>query len=336
MADYEIFALGDFLLESGSVLSDAKLAYTTYGQLNSSKTNAVLLCSYFTGTHSSYEFLIQPGRCFDPRQYFVISTNLFGNGLSSSPSNTPQPLNGPNFPAISIRDNVHAQCRLVVEHWGMKKLAMVAGASMGAQQSFQWAVSYPQMVERIAPWVGAAHTTPHTFLVPGSWAIALQMDPAWKGGYYTHPPEQGLRALARVAAAWPLSQAWYRQQLYKHLGYPTLADFLVRFFENFFLPFDANNLLSQIHTWQTHTIGDTPGFNGDYQKALASITAKAVVIPCQTDLYFPPEESEEEVRCMPNAELKVIPSIWGHFAGLGLNPADVDFIDGAIAECLNG
>ena len=334
MANHEIFSLGDFPLENGRVLPDAKLAYKTYGQLNERQSNAVLLCSYFTGHHSSYEFLIHPGRCFGPNKYFVISINLFSNGFSSSPSNTPKPLNGPYFPAVSIRDSVHAQHHLIVEHWGIEKLAMVAGASMGAQQAFQWAVSYPERVERIAPWVGAAQTTPHTFLVTESWATALKMDPAWNGGHYSQPPELGLRALARVAAGWPLSQAWYRQDLYKQLGYPSLADFLMRFFENFFLPFDANNLLGQIQTWQTHNVGNTPGFNGDYKKALASITAKAMVMPCQTDLYFPPEDSEEEVSCIPNATLKAIPSIWGHFAGLGLNAADVEFLDTAIKQSL--
>jgi homoserine O-acetyltransferase/O-succinyltransferase len=132
-----------------------------------------------------------------------------------------------------------------------------------------------------------------------------------------------------------LSQAWYRQKLYTQLGYRSLDDFLVRFFDKFFLPFDANNLLSQIHTWQTHNVGDAPGFHGDYTKALAAITAKTVVMPCQRDLYFPPEDSAEEVRCIPNATLKVIPSIWGHFAGLGLNAADVEFIDAAIKECFS-
>lgn len=109
----------------------------------------------------------------------------------------------------------------------------------------------------------------------------------------------------------------------------------MRFFDKFFLPFDANNLLSQIHTGQTHNVGDAPGFHGDYTKALAAITAKTVVMPCQTDLYFPLEDSAEEVRCIPNATLKVIPSICGHFAGLGLNAADVEFIDAAIKECFS-
>jgi len=334
MAEYEIFSLGDFPLEGGIVLRDAKLAYKTYGQLNARKTNAVLLCSYFSGNHTNYEFFIQNGRCFDPGAYFVIGTNLFANGLSSSPSNTPKPLNGPHFPAIAIRDNVRAQHRLVTEQWGLETLALVAGYSMGAQQAFQWAVSYPEMVARIVPWCGHARTTPHTFVFLEGLASPLRTDAAWNGGYYQEQPERGLRAMGRVAAGWVLSQAWYRQELYKELGHPTLADFLACFWENFMLQHDANNLLSQIQTWQAHNVGWSSGFNGDHEKALASIKARAVVMPCQTDLYFPPEDSAAEVRCIANAELKIIPSIWGHAAGF--NVADNEFIDQAIKACLAG
>ncbi|MGE0826981.1 MAG: hypothetical protein AB7G75_33875 [Candidatus Binatia bacterium] len=120
--DYETLLLGDFSLENGRVLPAARLAYKTYGHLNQQKTNAVLLCSAFTQNHTLYEYLIQPGRCFDPTQYFVISTNLFANGFSSSPSNTPPPLDGVSFSRVSIRDNVRAQYRLVTEQWGIKQL----------------------------------------------------------------------------------------------------------------------------------------------------------------------------------------------------------------------
>ncbi|MGE0826982.1 MAG: hypothetical protein AB7G75_33870 [Candidatus Binatia bacterium] len=205
---------------------------------------------------------------------------------------------------------------------------------MGALQAFQWAVSYPDEVARIAPWVGHARTTPHTFVYLEGLAAALKTDAAWRGGHYTEPPRQGLRAMGRVAAGWPFSQAWYREERYKELGYPSLNDFLVRFWEAFFLPHDANNLLSQIYTWQGHNVGDSPGFQGDYKKALASIQARAVIMPGQTDLYFPPEDSALEVACIPNAELKMIPSIWGHFAGGNFNETDADFVDQAIKECL--
>jgi len=334
MADYEIFSLGDFLLEGGMVLRSAKLAYKTYGELNGQRTNAVLLCSYIAGTHEGYELLICGGRCFDPAKYFVIATNMFANGLSSSPSNMPQPMAGPHFPAVTIRDNVRAQHRLVTERLGLERLTMVAGYSMGAQQAFQWAVSYPDLVERIAPWCGHARTTPHTQAFLEGMASVLKLDAAWNGGLYKDPPVRGLRAQARVYSGWGFSQAWYRQELYKELGHPTLEDFITGFLEKRFLQRDVNNYLSQVRTWQAHNVGTSPGFNGDYEKALASIKAKAVVIPCQTDLYFPPEDSAAEVKCMPHAVLKPIPSVWGHYAGIGINAADTDFIDHAVKECL--
>ena len=334
MPDYNLFSLGHFPLECGQILPDAKLAYKIYGELNAQKSNAILVPSWYSGNHTGYEFLIQPDRGLDPTRYCIITVNMFANGLSSSPSATPAPLNGPHFPAISIRDNVAAQYRLVHDQLGIEKLALVAGFSMGAQQTFQWAVSHPDMVERIVPLCGAARTTPHTYVFIEGFTSALKADAAWRGGEYDTAPDRGLRAMARVYAGWGFSQAWYRQELNKQIGHPSVEDFLVRFWETFFLQCDANDLLSQAKTWQTHNVGETPGFGGDHKRALASITARAVVMPGQTDLYFPPEDSAAEVECMPNAILKTVPSIWGHFCGAGINPVDTDFIDRTIKECL--
>jgi homoserine O-acetyltransferase len=98
---------------------------------------------------------------------------------------------------------------------------------------------------------------------------------------------------------------------------------LVAFWEGFFLPKDANNLLAMLWTWQNGDISDNDIFKGDLKAALAAITAKAYVMLGQTDLYFPPEDSEFEVEHMPNAELIPFPSIWGHFSGgPGVSPAD--------------
>ena len=155
MAKHKIFSLGDFSLECGLVLRKAQLVYQVYGKLNRRKTNAIVLCSWYSGDHTGYEFLIKKGRCFDPSKHCVIAVNMFANGLSSSPSNTPVPMNGPHFPTTTIRDNVRAQHELV-QSLGITSLRMVAGYSMGAQQTLQWAVSYPDMVERIAPWCGGA------------------------------------------------------------------------------------------------------------------------------------------------------------------------------------
>lgn len=333
MGDHHIFSLGDFRLEGGMVLRNARLAYQIYGRLNQTRDNAILLCSWYSGTHTGYEFLIQEGKCFDPAKYCVIAVNLFANGLSSSPSDTPAPMNGPHFPAVGIRDNVRAQHELV-QSLGITTLRLVSGYSMGAQQCFQWAVSYPDMVQRIAPWCGAARTTPHTHIFIVGFTSALKADAAWNHGAYPHAPETGIRAMARVYAGWGLSQAWYREHLYTRLGHPSVEDFLVAFWEHFFLQCDANNLLSQARTWQTHNVGDSPGFDGDWQKALGTVSAKVMLMPGQTDLYFPPEDSRAEADCLPNVVYRPIPSIWGHLAGIGMNPEDNAFLDAAIQESL--
>ena len=333
MGDHQIFSLGDFRLEGGMVLRNARLAYQIYGRLNQARDNAILLCSWYSGTHTGYEFLIQEGKCFDPAKYCVIAVNLFANGLSSSPSDTPAPMNGPHFPAVGIRDNVRAQHELV-QSLDITTLRLVSGYSMGAQQCFQWAVSYPDMVERIAPWCGAARTTPHTHVFIEGFTSALKADAAWNRGAYPHAPETGIRAMARVYAGWGLSQAWYREHLYTRLGHPSVEDFLVAFWEHFFLQCDANNLLSQARTWQTHNVGDSPGLDGDWQKALSTVSTKVMLMPGQTDLYFPPEDSRAEADCLQNVIYRPIPSIWGHLAGIGMNPEDNAFLDAAIQECL--
>jgi homoserine O-acetyltransferase/O-succinyltransferase len=137
-----------------------------------------------------------------------------------------------------------------------------------------------------------------------------------------------------VYAGWGFSQAFYWDSLYTEMGYSSLEDFLVGFWEGFFLERDANNLLTMLWTWQNGDIGRADGFDGSLEKALASIQARAIVMPAEKDLYFPPEDNEYEIRHMPNAELRVIPGVWGHFAGGGVNPVDTKFIDQGLRDLL--
>lgn len=146
--DYEIFKLGNFKLESGVILPNAKLSYVTHGKLNKRKDNLILVPSAYLGDHHGFDYLIKSGKALDPEKYFIVATDMFQNGLSSSPSNTESPYNGPNFPLISIRDNVNAGYRLITEVFKVKKIKAVVGFSMGAQQAFQWAVSYPNFMEK--------------------------------------------------------------------------------------------------------------------------------------------------------------------------------------------
>ncbi|ATA51917.1 hypothetical protein CKY39_00740 [Variovorax boronicumulans] len=332
--DHDIFELGDVALQRGATLRGAKLAYKTYGTLNAQKSNAIVYPTWYSGQHPDNEWLIGPGMALDPAKYFIIVPNMLGNGLSSSPSNTPEPYNLARFPDVTLYDNVTLQHRLVTEQFGIEQLALVVGWSMGAQQTNQWGCLYPEMVKRIAPFCGSAKTAPHNIVFLEGVKAALTADAAWNGGWYTTPPTTGLRAVGRVYAGWGLSQPFYMQQLWRELGFSSLEDFLVGYWEGFFLKKDANNLLAMLWSWQHGDISDNPVFKGDFKKALGAIKARAIVMPAERDLYFPVADNAWEVSHMPNAECRPIPGVWGHFAGGGSSPVDTRFIDNALQELL--
>ncbi|MBB5959732.1 homoserine O-acetyltransferase [Saccharothrix tamanrassetensis] len=337
MTETQYHDLGDFTLQHGATLRGARLAYATYGTLNPEKSNAVVYPTWYSGRHWDNEWLIGTGLTLDPDRYFVIVPNMLGNGLSSSPSNTTGGYAGPRFPHVTFHDQVRAQHDLVTRHFGIERLALVTGWSMGAGQTYQWAVSHPEMVERIAPFCGSSRTSYHNKVFLEGVKAALTADSAFAGGWYGDtPPVVGLRACARVYAGWGFSQAFYWEKEYEKLGYTALEDFLVDFWEGFFLDDrDPNDLLAMLRTWQTGDVGLTPGFDGDTEAALASIRATAIVLPAEKDLYFPPEDEAWAVSHMGNAELRVVPGIWGHFAGHGSNEPDTRFIDAALRELLD-
>ena len=336
MSDYEIFEAGDVPLQCGITLRGARLAYKTHGALNAARDNAVVFPTRYGGTHVDNEAFIGEGMALDPARYFIVVPNLLNNGLSSSPSNTPPPFDRARFPLVTVCDNVRLQYRLLTEVLGVERIALATGWSMGAQQAFHYGALYPEQVARIAPFCGAARTTPHTFVFIEGVAAPIMADAAWKEGWYRRPPERGLRACARTWAGWALSQAFYRKEMYRRMdaGFASLEDFLTGYWEAAFLHRDANDMLALMRTWQRCDISDNELHGGDFERALGAIRARAVVMPGSSDLYFPPEDSAYEVEHMPNAELRVIPSDWGHYAGSGRDAADRAFIDAALKELL--
>ena len=164
MNDHELFELGDVVLQEGATLRDAKLAYKTYGTLNDDKSNAIVYPTWYSGRHWENEWLIGEGMALDPTEYFIIVPNMLGNGLSSSPSNTTPPYDKARFPRVTVYDNVSVQHRLITEHFGIQKLVLVTGWSMGAGQTYQWALSHPEMVPRILPFCGSAKTSLHNIV----------------------------------------------------------------------------------------------------------------------------------------------------------------------------
>jgi homoserine O-acetyltransferase len=314
---HEIFELGDFDLEGGATLPRARLLYKTHGRLNAARDNAVLFAHMYSGTPSSLESAVAPGRTLDPADWFVICPGQLGNGFSSSPSNTPPPLDGWRFPAVTIGDDVTAQHRLVTEALALERLALVTGFSMGAQQAYEWAVRFPDMVERLAPIAGTARTTPHNAL------CVLLAEQALRAG--------GLELHARAWVPVSLSHELFRTRGWTEAGFVSVDDLVARLFENDFAQMNADNLLCQCWKWQHADVSRHT--DGDLAAALGRVRARTCVIPFTRDMLFPVEDCEAERRLIRDAELYPIGSPWGHYS-FEMTPAARVELDGCLRALL--
>src|SRR5471030_3296504 len=271
-AEHHEFVIDNFHTESGATLPKARIVYGTYGRLNAARDNVVLLPSHYMANHHGYEWLIGPDKALDPAALFLVATELFGNGFSSSPSNTPEPFHGPRFPVMTIRDNVEAVHTLLTQELHVKHLRAVIGFSMGAQQAFQWAVSYPDYMDGIVATSGTAKTYGHGIVRLEGQIAALTADASFNGGDYKTQPVKGIQAFSMVWTGWLFSQEWWRQELWRsNDSFGKSFDEVVDHFRTNFIPgADANNLILHMRTWEKHDVGKTPPFK-DVEAALRSI-----------------------------------------------------------------
>jgi homoserine O-acetyltransferase len=207
---------------------------------------------------------------------------MLGNGVSSSPSNDA------GFVNATVAENVQAQHELVVA-LGVKRIALVYGWSMGAMQGYAWAAMYPEMVGALLAVCGSAKCWPLNYVFLEGVKAALGAD-------------GDRRAFGRAYAGWAYSAAFFRDELFRGMGFGTLEDFL-RFWEDDHASYDARDLLAMIWTWQ-HAEVDLP-----------AIKARTIVMPCDTDMYFTVDEARIEAAAIAGAEVRVIRSPYGHCAG---------------------
>jgi len=316
------YRLGDLPLENGETLRDAQLTYALHGRPAPDRRNIVLCPTFFGGDHTGYDWLIGSGRPLDTDRYCVVVPGLFGNGFSSSPSNRPS---GSPFPAISPRDNVRAQHRLVTRELGATELALVTGWSMGAMHAYQWAVSYPGMVNRLAPVCGSAATSEATRVFLSALGSALRGD---------GPAKRRLRAAARVFAGWAASHEFWAERRYRELGFADRDAYLTGFWDAFFTSRDVDDLLVMVGTWERGDVGATPGYGGSVRTALEAVRADTVSLPGLRDQCFAPQDEAATARIVHRSALSVIPGVWGHLAGSGATQADRDFVSGALTRLL--
>jgi homoserine O-acetyltransferase len=332
---YEMFDLGDFTLEEGPTLRDCQLAYTTFGELNDAKDNAIFISTWYSGTHQIWaDTYIGPEHALNPEKYFIVVANQIGNGLSTSPHNTDGPFSMGRFPHVRIGDDVRAQEQLLRKQFGIEELQLVTGGSMGAQQTYEWAVRFPEKVKRAAPIAGTAKNTPHDFLFTDTLREASTSDPGYKNGWYRSASEvrEGLARHAKIWSVMGFSTEFFKQEHWRTLGFTSLEDFQVGFMEAYFGPMDPNDLLCMAWKWQRGDVSRHTGL--DLEAALGRIRARTFVMPIDEDMFFPVRDHKAEQEMIPNSELRVVESISGHLGLFNLEPSYMEQIDRHLGELL--
>jgi homoserine O-acetyltransferase/O-succinyltransferase len=187
----KIANLGQCRLESGKVIEDCRVGYRTYGHLNATGDNAVLVPTWLYGESSDLASLFgdgsSPQQLIDTGKFYGIAIDAFANGVSSSPSNSPKQ-HGTDFPAITLRDSVNAQYRVLTEVLHLKHLRAVVGLSMGGEQAFDWSAMYPKFFDLAVPVLGTPRPTSYDLHVKTIQVESIESDPGYAHGHYTAEP----------------------------------------------------------------------------------------------------------------------------------------------------
>jgi len=309
----------DFPLDSGERLPRAVVRYATLGAWSPGADNVVLLFTYYTGTHNSYAPWIRPGGPIDPARYHVVVVDHLGNGVSSSPSNTPGP-----FPALDVADTARA-AMAVLDSLGIGQVRLAAGWSLGGMQALEFAARYPRAVSAVLALCSAARCSEVNRVFLDGVDAVLGVDAV--GDAPDGRAARALNAFGRVYAGWAYSEEFFREAHYRDLGYRDPADVVASWGRDH-EAYDARDLRASLDMWRRADLGRHRGGLGP---GLGAVRARTVLMPCATDSYFTLAENEHEFGFLPDGELSVLRSPLGHVAGRpGVRPRE----QAAVDECL--
>ena len=309
--------LGNLKLQNGEVIRDCRLGYRTFGQLNDDKSNAVLFPTWFTGRTKDLVELIGPGKLVDSTKYFVVAVDALGDGVSCSPSNS-QAQPRMKFPQFGIRDMVESEHELLTRVLHLTHLHAVMGISMGGMQTFQWAVAYPDFMDKAIPIVGSPRLAPYDLLLWQTMIDAIEQNPLWKGGNYTQQPVPGeVEQISQLALSTPehYNQEMTREKFFASLKKPA---------EN---SFDANDRIRQAQAMMGLDV--SAPFEGSMEKAAATVKPPMLIIVDAHDHMVTPGPALDFAR-LKGAQTLVLQNDCGHL-GPGCEQGKVA---AAIAEFL--
>ncbi|MGH9722593.1 MAG: homoserine O-acetyltransferase MetX [Bryobacteraceae bacterium] len=347
-------------LDGGATLAPVDVAYETYGTLNASRSNAILVLHAFSGdAHAAgvnhegkpgwWDNMIGPGKAFDTEKYFVICSNVLGGcrgttGPTSINLETGRPY-AMSFPVITIADMVRLQ-KMLVDHLGIQRLLAVTGGSMGAMQALQWAVAYPDGVAAAIPIAGAARHSAQQIAFNEVGRQAIMADPDWnEGNYYdAKPPARGLAVARMVGHITYMSDESMHEKFGRRFrdksapGFDFSADFEVESYlryrgSQFVYRFDAN---SYLYITKAMDYFDLTAGHASLGAVLEKTTARFLVISFTSDWLYPSYQSQEIVRALRSRNRDVayceLPSNYGHDAFLVDVGEQTDLVRGFLAR----
>ena len=319
-------------LASGSVLRDYTLAYETYGTLNASRSNAVLVChalnashhvaGTYAGTAKSegwWDNLIGPGKPLDTDKFFVIGVNNLGSCFGSTGPMHINPASGKpygaSFPVVTVEDWVNAQA-LLADALGIRQFAAVMGGSLGGMQALAWSIMYPERLRHCVVIASTPTLSAQNIAFNDVARQAILTDPDFHGGdYYAHGvvPKNGLSVARMIGHITYLSDDSMAEKFGRALRngdyqFSFGVDFEIESYLRyqglkFSEYFDANTYL--LITKALDYFDPARQFGGDLTRALAHIQAQFLLVSFSTDWRFAPERSREIVQALVNNKRRV-------------------------------
>lgn len=351
LVEKQTFKLESFTTLNGKTIPNVRLGWESYGTLNADKSNAILITHYFTGnSHAAgkyteedagpgyWDAIIGPGKAIDTNKYFVLSMDTLANvsaynekvittGPASINPTTGKPW-GLDFPVVTIRDFVNTQ-KALLDSLGIAKLHAVIGPSMGSMQAIEWAVAYPDMVERMVSVIGVAESD--AWLVAGlqKWANPILSDPNWQdGNYYSgSAPLEGLTQSLAIITQEAMHPRIFNQLNAEHSALEiapatdirnnfNVVDWLYNAARERASSMDANHVLYLVRACQLFIAGH----NGNLEKALNKVQAKSLFLPASGDLLLFPDMAQQAHKILQSAgkasQYQEIDGDWGHLDGI--------------------